>query len=211
MKDLIIPDSVYPYLRVQKGEINHIEDRKEFEAAYNNGLCDLFNAMLPHIPKDMKSSLDIGSGMGGIDILLQRHFNHKVFLLDGVSDLPVCVKHDIPFNNSRITESFFFENNCHAINSYWDPKIKHFTEAVLKKGDLYKYDLILSVGSYCFHYSPLLYLDFVKASCHKDTVLIFDVRNRHADWLEILRENFTEVAVLVESEKFTKRVFKAKC
>lgn len=205
MKDLIIPDSVYPYLRVQKGEINHIEDRAEFEAAYNKGLQELFNVMLPYIPKKIKSSLDIGSGMGGIDILLNLHFEQDVYLLDAKQTDPVCEKHDKPFNSFKESLNFFHANDS-DFSGYFDANNEK-TRSQQKR----KFDLILSVGSYCFHYSPEVYLDFVKASCHKDTVLIFDVRNRHTDWLEILRENFTEIAVILESEKFTKRVFKAKC
>ncbi len=213
MKDLIIPDSVYPYLRVQKGEINHIEDRKEFEAAYNNGLCDLFNVMLPHIPKNIKSSLDIGSGMGGIDILLRQYFWHDLYedieitLLDAEETPPICEKHDKPFNDLQVANEFFKANDC-KIGRYITPE--NTTHWKWEISPL-KFDLIFSVGSYCFHYSPEKYLQFVKERAHKDTVLIFDVRNRHTDWLEILRENFDEVAVLVESEKFTKRVFKVKC
>jgi hypothetical protein len=203
MNNLIIPDSAYPYLRVQKGEINHIEDRTSFEMAYNQGLQELLYQILPHIPTDIKSSLDIGSGMGGIDILLQQEFGHDVYLLDAGKTPPVCIKHDIPFNDYEVVIKFFNANNS-KIAGYNDPEF-------MGEFPIIKMDLILSVGSYCFHYSPLIYLDFVKASCHKDTILIFDVRKRHIDWLEILCENFTEVAVILESEKFTKRVFKTKC
>lgn len=204
MNNLIIPDSVYPYLRVQKGEINRIEDRAEFEAAYNKGLQELFEVILPHIPVEMKSSLDIGSGMGGIDILLNKKFEQDVYLLDAKQTPPLCEKHDKPFNSFKEALKFFHANAA-DFSGYFDADNEE-TRSQQKR----KFDLIISVGSYCFHYSPEFYLDFVKASSHKDTVLIFDVRNRHTDWLEILRENFTEVAVLVESEKFTKRVFKAK-
>lgn len=207
MKDLIIPDSVYPYLRVQKGEINHIEDRTEFEAAYNKGLQELFAIILPWIPKNMKSSLDIGSGMGGIDILLYQEFGHTYHLLDAEFTVPVCEKHDKPFNDARIAYEFAKQVVPWKEFNY----IPH--NAIDKFKELnpnYKFDLILSVGSYCFHYSPEKYLDFVKAACHKDAILIFDVRNRHSDWLEILRDNFDEVAIIVESEKYTKRVFRCK-
>ena len=202
MSNLIIPDSVYPYLRAQKGEINHIQDRQAFEAAYNKGLQELLAVILPYVPAGMKRSIDIGSGMGGIDILLHNLFKHDVFLLDALDTPPVCTKHDRPFNNKNVLLEFWHENEKNRI-FYYSPEDA-------SKPIKVKFDLILSVGSYCFHYSPELYLDFVKASCHEDTVLIFDVRNRHADWLEILRDNFKEVAVILESEKFTKRVFKSK-
>lgn len=204
MDNLVIPDSVYPYLRVQKGEINHIEDRKEFELAYNQGLNELLYQMVPHIPTDIKNSLDIGSGMGGIDILLNKHFKQNVYLLDARQTPPICKKHDEPFNSFKEALKFFHQNDA-DFSGYFDANNKE-TRSQQKR----KFDLIFSIGSYCFHYSPLVYLDFVKASCHKDTVLIFDIRNRHADWLEILRESFTETAIILESEKFTKRVFKVK-
>lgn len=204
MNNLTIPDSVYPYLRVQKGEINHIKDRESFELAYNRGLNELLYQMLPHIPTGIKTSLDIGSGMGGIDILLAKHFGNALDLLDAVHAPPVCIKHDVAFNDYEITKEFFSVNEA-EIDFYWSPEDAEYCRLITGK-----YDLIFSVGSYCFHYSPEKYLHFVRLSCHKDTVLIFDVRNRHTDWLEILRENFTETAVILESEKFTKRVFRVK-
>jgi len=207
---LTIPDSVYPYLRVQKGEINHIEDFASFKEAYNQGLKELFDLILPWVPAGLKTSLDIGSGMGGIDILLQKHFNHHVFLLDALETPPICEKHDKPFNSYQTTEGFFYANGIDPDFLDYVPAKNAMHPETISIFKSKKMDLILSVGSYCFHYSPLEYLNLVKAACHKETILIFDVRNRHTDWLEILRDNFTEVAVLLESEKFTKRVFKIK-
>lgn len=204
MRNLRIPDSVMPYLRVQKGEINHIEDNDEFKQAYIKGLNHQFDAIQPYIPAILDSSLDIGSGVGGIDILLQKKFNHAVYLLDAVETDPICTKHDVPFNSSTVTREYFIANNSRVFG-YIDPE-----DAQSGKMFTPKFDLIHSVGSYCFHYSPVKYLNFVKASCHESTVLIFDVRNTHPDWLEILRANFDEVAAIVCEAKFTKRVFKVK-
>lgn len=207
MNNLIIPDSVYPYLRVQKGEINHIEDRESFELAYNRGLNELLYQMLPHIPTGIKRSLDIGSGMGGIDILLQKHFKQDVFLLDAAETPPICIKHDVPFNSYTVTKEFFKSNNA-KLGGYGDASVPEDLEEIPTR---FNFDLIFSVGSYCFHYSPEKYLKYLLFPwSHKDTVFIFDIRNRHTDWLEILRENFTETAVILESEKFTKRVFRVK-
>ncbi len=203
IKNLKVSNEVYPYLMVQKGEINHIEDREEFVREYNVRLQQMLFKMLPHIPANIKSSLDIGSGMGGINILLQQHFKQRVYLLDAFDTPAMCLKHDIPFNSFHVSTEFFRDNNA-EISYYIDANFTDLGERVVKS------DLIISVGSYCFHYSPEKYLEFVKACCHKDTVLIFDVRNRHTDWLEILRENFVEVAVITEEEKFTKRVFHCK-
>lgn len=206
MPDLIIPDSVYPYLRVQKGEINHIEDRAEFERAYNDGLQKQFDVIKPFLPEILGASLDIGSGMAGIDILLQKEFNNFVALIDAEETPPICTKHDVPFNSKNITFEFFRANNAKLWGYFPAEDINLKNDPV----NPFKADLIHSVGSYCFHYSPEKYLQLVKQSCHEKTVLIFDVRNRHVDWLELLRDNFDEVAAIWAEEKFTKRVFKVR-
>ncbi len=204
MEDLIIPDSVYPYLRVQQEHINHIEDRKEFEKAYKDGLLKQFELMLPWIPKNMHASLDIGSGMGGIDILLNNNFHQSTCLVDALNTLPICKKHNVPFNDYNICSEFFKKNGIDEFLYYLSPKefkrISPFTHV----------DLIISIKSYCFHYSPEVYLRQLYWWCHKETVLIFDVRNDRPAWLKILRENFTEIDVLLEKPKYTKRVFKWK-
>lgn len=200
MDKIIINDNHYEYLKVQKGEINHIEDRKDFEDAYNLGLSSLYESILPFVPVDLSSSLDVGSGLGGIDILLYKAFGQDVYLLDAIDSPPVCVKHDSPFGNYYVTADFFIKNRA-SLNHYFSPDDLTYRR---------KFDLILSIGSYCFHYSPLLYMDFIKTNSHAGTVLIFDVRNAHQDWLYILRENFEEVAVVTEDKKFTRRVFKCK-
>lgn len=198
---LTISDRAYKFLKIQQGALNKIESREEFERAYNEGLEILFDDIINFLPPNIKNSLDIGSGLGGIDILLQREFKHDVSLMDALNTQPICIRHDVPFNDIDVTVDFWHTNKADLTNYFWPGNFNKCAE---------KFDLILSIQSYCFHYSPDVYLDIVKKCCHDNTVLIFDVRNQRKEWLATLRNNFDEIAVISESEKFTRRLFKCK-
>jgi len=103
--------------------------------------------MRPALPPRCRSLIDVGSGMGGIDIMLQQHYGEEcvVHLVDGLSDPPYhTVRADEKtFSNEQATRGFWFENGAY-LTSVLDAAKREKFEPV-------EADLIISLFSWCFH------------------------------------------------------------
>ena len=95
---LKISDEAFSYLIHQRGALWNIRrDREGWELAYFRALAHTYHQMAPFLPEiDAPSILDIGSGMGGIDLMLWSHYSKaaRFEFIDGVNQAPECVRHD---------------------------------------------------------------------------------------------------------------------
>jgi SAM-dependent methyltransferase len=168
--EIAVPDFVYPYLVQQRGALDDMkDDRALWLGKYAEMLASEFRSIEPFLPKRCDTILDIGGGMGGINILLNRHYGGgcSVSLLDGVDDLPQMTNHAETFSNFDIARNFLQLNGVERIHAIRPeaPRAPHF------------YDLVISLKSWCFHYPPSRYIDFVKSCSIKgQTQIIVDVR-----------------------------------
>lgn len=191
MYDFVIDQESYKYLYVQRGSIAHIKDFENWRRAYNKSTWEQYTDIIPHIPSSCSSSLDIGSGLGGIDVLLSKHYGTgcKVELLDGEHYDAVVKRHNQPFSNHAVMRNFLEANGVsnYAISSpeTAGPKI---------------HDLIISMSAYCFHIHPDTYIDLVRKSCDRKTICIFRVR-KESGYLDYLRQHFRDVYVIKEEKK----------
>lgn len=204
-----VRDEHFPYLFLQKGELDYLKgDRVAWQAAYERSLEDDFASIKRYLPEQCGSVLDIGGGLGGIDILLARCYpGLQVRILDGEADAPKLILHDQTFNHMEATRSFLEANGVTDFGYYTPAKLL----------PLRPFDLIISLRSWCFHYSPRTYLEFVRCCCGPNTRLIIDVRNGRADWMqqlpfEMVRLNSLPGSPLnsgraVVGLKFTRMVF----
>jgi len=196
--DLIVNDDVWKYLVIQRGDLHQYKDDRE-------AWLDLYKLQLeidlehihqacPH-PADV---LDIGSGVGAIDVMLAK-LGSSVHLLDGEDALPIMFRQDVPFNARKAVKSFFADNGITKF-SYMSPH------------NLYpvKVDLVLSFRSWCFHYPPVQYLEFVKQCCKPSTRLLIDVRKDRMEWLSVLKLNFHMLGSVVTRRKFHRVMFEMK-
>lgn len=191
-----ISERSFEYLVAQVGELDGLKSvRYVWERAYERNTVERINNILPHIPDNVTSILDIGSGLGGIDVLLYRWFDCKptITLLDGSTYGAIVNKHDEPFNNANVALNFQFDNGV---------KKAHFMEHDNLKPA--KFDLIVSFRAWCFHIAPVAYLEYVKVSCNPDTVLIIDMRKDDGAryWREQIRSSFTYIATIEEGKKY---------
>lgn len=200
--DVQITDDVFEYLKIQRGRIADLSsDRVRWTQAYKESLAGDFESLKPWLPSAADRVLDIGSGMGGIDIFLAKHFKQpEIWLLDGDEDSPVMVRHDQPFNCMRTARRFLALNGVSSIVT-----VSPGTE--LQPAPC---DLIVSLQSWCFHYSPAVYLEWVKKCCRPGTVLILDVRKGYIWWRRDLGAAFEAIGIAKEGEKFDRVVFKAR-
>lgn len=130
---LLVPGRCVEWLKIQRPT-----------GDYQKEILQDFEMIEPFLPEKVDSILDIGCGMGGIDVFLKRKFPHaKLFLLDGDGD-----------------ETFYgFKENCKPYN--FRKRTLEFLEAngVVPDGwfdvgtkEVLKADLVVSLISWGFHY-----------------------------------------------------------
>lgn len=207
-RHLTVSDEQFEYLRSQKGSLFDLsQDRVRWLAAYEADLWKTYCEIREYLPSPCWGVLDIGSGLGGIDALLTRHFADNppyIHLLDGEQDSPRMRRHRQTFNNMRVAKEFLRDNGVRP------DRFGYFTCGAENLPR--PYDLVLSLGSWCFHYPPDVYLPLLLAGggLHRDSVLIMDVRNEKPEYEQQLEQALTRVAVIRNSKKFTRAVYRRK-
>jgi SAM-dependent methyltransferase len=203
-----ISNTAFKYLHVQRGEISDALEngRSHWNDAYNHSIADIMKSIRPALPPVVNTVLDVGSGMGGLNIMLDRFYHKKenvrprFWLLDGIGDDPVAVRYPDTFSNFRIAKRFLMDNGLGMSQvNHIHPRQDNFGQT---------FDLIVSWASWCFHYPPDMYLDRVLASCHDETILILDVRTYNIRWLQTLLEFFDIIGTVYNSRKLVRHVFK---
>lgn len=175
---------------------------KEWELAFRRSIWEDWCQIMPALPDYAPvSALDIGAGMGTIDILLDVHYRayapghpSSFVLVDGAYDPPEPVK-SWKTHSNREAALFQLGANGVANAMYLEPA------DLARPTHLGKFDLILSMGSWCFHYEPNTYLDQVLPLAHADTVFILDLRKDRPHWLEQLSGRLEQVRVLADLPK----------
>lgn len=199
---LRVSDEAFRYLVVHRGSLDHLrENRKAWEAAYLAGIRASYDGMAPFLPKDCSSILDVGAGLGGVDVLLSRHYGGKtkVILLDGWDDEPSLRFHRMTTSSAEVARKFHADNGSVNFN-YISP-----SRLVIQP-----VDLVVSTGAWCFHFPPEEYLDFVLACMTPRAVLITDVRkDRFSDWLKLLESKLKRIGKIFEKRKQARMVFRA--
>ena len=172
------------------------------------GSCEAdFESIKKALPKRTAGEvniLDIGAGLGGIDILLHNYYfltgaEPHIYVLDktetadkikyGYSNSPSA------YNNLDLTRDFFEMNGI-------EPGRCLFTE---KFPEPVKFDLIISLISCGFHYSISQYISFIQRSIHPKTIVIFDIR-KFSGQFDSLHNVFGWVNCLKVTEKYKRMV-----
>ena len=158
-----------------------------------------FNSIKNSISGDDKIILSIGGGVGGLEVILNNHFNNMKFYFiekNYISKKVVYnwdMKNKEAYNDLKLQERFLINNGLKNFNIY-DYDKNHLPDN--------KFDIIISLFSLDYHYDFYLYLDFLKNACNIKTKVIFDtIRPDH------FTKIFNEVVVL---KTFDNTVHKSK-
>jgi SAM-dependent methyltransferase len=190
-RPLVVPERALPYLQVQRGAISDMAASR-WPSAYAEMLYSEFDCLEPYLPANCEAVLDVGSGLGGIDILLARHYGDglSITLLDGHDDRAQVRTHAETFNSMEVAREFLAANgvgNVHCLdaNSHPLPPAPSF------------FDLVISLKAWCFHIEPDRYIDWVlRHSIAGETRIIIDVRrparpdSPHWEWFSQLARAF---------------------
>lgn len=198
--DLIISEQSRAYLEVQRGGIYALrKDRDEWTRCYLEGLGESFESMVRHLPARCMSLLDVGSGLGGIDVYLSRHYDGvpRITLLDGEADDPVCSLNR-ETKSSRLAAIAFHRDN--------DIDVEYLSPDLLVPRPC---DLIISTGAWCFHFPPSEYMNFVQSCVAPDgATIILDVRKDRPEWQRELAVAFGRPTTIIDERKRLRQVYR---
>jgi len=205
---ITVPLDAYPFLQLQRGAISDFaaDNPAIWLQHYINSLYSEFECIEPYLPLRCCSILDVGSGLGGINALLNRHYGGdcKVTLLDGVNDPARLDSHATTFNSMAVARAFLAMNGVEYFG-FVDasaPELAMHREVV---------DLVISFRSWCFHFEPETYLELVKSWCVPGkTKLLIDVRRTKPEWESELRMAFRFVSVVYQGAKFATLLLEAR-
>ena len=179
----------------------------QFEKKVEELFIKELNTFQNFLPEEPNNIMDIGCGLGIIDILLNNFYNNKVnfYLLD---------KNKI---DSKI--SYGFSSNYESYNDLNETKnllIKNRINIsrlelfdVDKKIEINKkIDLVISLKSMGYHYPIDIYINLLKKCCGSDTVFIFDVSEGYLN-NNSLKKYFEIIKIIYEERSIhsLKRLF----
>lgn len=177
MQPLVVDKAHFEYLLIQRGEVSDAYKGgkfSEWKAAYEASLQAIYDSIAPVLPDRCGALLDVGSGLGGIDVVLGRRYGDVlVCTLDGVNDPPTVVSHAKPFSNKEVTIDFLKKNGIQR-HKHYAPFTQKFDE---------KFDLVVSFASWAFHYPASDYAEQVKNALAPKAKVIVDVRRTKDYWL----------------------------
>lgn len=161
-----------------------------------------YNMIKHALPATAGEILDIGCGLGLIDLALYNHYDGLVnlSLLDKTNSISEGTsvrgfnKEYIFYNSMDATKDVLTSNGVanDALNLY------EVGEESLKEIESKQYDLILSFLSCGWHYSIETYLELIKKTLKPDGLLILDIRHDTGQ-LEYAKEHFNLVETVINT------------
>lgn len=155
-----------------------------------------FDTFKNFLPKDINNIMDIGCGLGVVNIFLNKLYNNKTnfFLLDKDK-----VDKKIAYGFKSNYESYNDLSETSKIllkNQINEDKI--FLYDVEQEIKIYaKIDLVISLKSMGYHYPIETYVKLFKQCCNKNTIFIFDIISSHYN-RDFLYKFFQNIEIIHE-------------
>ena len=163
---------------------------------FQKNLEEDFDMIAPHLPANVKNILDIGCGIGGIDLYLWRYYRCGLSLMDK-NEVEKEIKYGYrsetsAYNKLDLTREFLKMNGV-------DGEVYAYEAHTGWKFPC-RFDVILSLISCGFHYPVDTYLNMISDYLHPWGVVILDVR-KHSGQIETLKRQFKNVHTIKDFEK----------
>jgi SAM-dependent methyltransferase len=168
--------------------------------AFNRDMAREYEEIRPHLPRRAVAILDIGCGVGGIDIFLHRHYGTPHLYLVDRTETARTVWYGFEekgafYNSFEATRRLLVKNGV--------PESALRFREVGEDGQLdvpEEVDLVVSLISWGFHYPVEAYADQVVALLRPGGRVILDVR-KGTDGRAELEARFPRVSVISETRK----------
>ncbi|MDP3958359.1 MAG: methyltransferase domain-containing protein [bacterium] len=168
-----------------------------------------YQELRSHLPERVAAILDVGCGIGGIDAFLAKHYEHScpaIHLLDR-TEMPHKVYYGIEkkasfYNSLALAKKFLVGNGVKEEQIITQEA--NDDNRISIDG---RFDLVVSLISWGFHYPVSTYLDQVYEKMNPGGVLIIDVRRvpQH-DSMEEIRKKFGNLEVIRAAGKHARVV-----
>jgi len=150
-----------------------------------------------YLPKSVKNIMDIGCGLGIIDVYLNRIFNNPNFFLLDKNRIDKKIKYGFSdnyesYNDLSETKNILIDNqiNLNQINLVDVEKDIIIEEQI---------NLVISLKSMGYHYPFELYLKLFNQCCTKHTLFIFDLSKTYFDQNK-LKKYFEKIQIIYEED-----------
>lgn len=193
---IIVPDRCIPLLKEHRTHYTG-----DFVKSYSNELESTYKGFAPYLPRH-GYVLDIGCGMAGIDILLDRHYQGKaeITLVDknGQSDRINAGFHESADAFAHY-HSFDHALEMMAVNGVENVET---VDLLVQQFPRKKFSVVISLLSWGFHYP----IDTYAPRVCRGGVIIADIR-KGTDGIEKLGQ-YGQVVIVHESKKYSRVVVK---
>lgn len=169
MKQFELTPEMYKYISLQRTGI-----KKNFETEYYNNLLTQWGIIKPHISNDKIKVIDVGCGLAGIDYFISNlNSSNEINLLDKTQiDENVYYGYNAEgsfYNNLTLSEEFLRLNGVSNKINLLTPQTDF--------NQFGRFDLILSLISWGFHYPIETYLDRLDNIISDKGIFILDIRH----------------------------------
>lgn len=188
---MIVPESCLEYIKLQRS--GYTDQRFEFKKRMEQE----YNVIKPFLPIECGSVLDIGCGVGGIDVLLNQHYDDANFIL-----LDNSISSEKPIYGYDRGKSYY-NSFCATSDMMQYNGVKNFTFMDVSKDDiscLRNIDLIISLLSWGYHYPVRTYIEKVRNIISRHGRLIMDIRE-NTNGIDIVNNFFTNMEIIITDNK----------
>jgi len=164
--------------------INFFNPISKINYKLNNEFESEFKQLIKYLPNKVENVADIGCGLGIINILINNHFNKKIyFTLIDSDQIERKVSYGFHpkgqfYNSFKLTSDLLIGNGIKK-------ERLNLVDVDNKNKLKTKFDLVISLLSMGYHYPITQYLKFFIKNTHKETIFIFDIANEHTKFEEI--------------------------
>lgn len=198
-----VSDEAFEHLKPQRGALWDMRDeRGNWVLSYKQALRATFGVMLPYLPElpARPVVLDIGAGMGGIDLLIWRRYGAgtKLHLIDRIGGAPACDAHGQPFGDLGVSRRFLEANGVAPEDISLRSHVGIDDCAPWGEPAI---DVVISTRAWCFHFAPQPYLDWLASRLKRGAVVITDMRHGQDAWLADMIGAFGEPVDIAKRER----------
>jgi len=144
-----------------------------------------------YLPDSAKAILDVGCGLAGIDVLLYQHYKSRGINLHLLDKEGISEKVYYGFNpEAAHYNSLLLAREFLKLNGVFIDRVSTYGIETEGFPSQCKFDVVISLYSWGYHYPVSTYLESVRTSLASDGIIILDVREG-TDGKDQLAKHFT--------------------